>query len=118
MDTLFEVLNPLLAALVAAAIAWLIAFIKAKTKFDISPEIQVKATALAVQAVTRVEELAKRQISRIASDTKAEMALSYLDNLAGTNHDLHRYIVAKGKQLIEQVLISRLTPDEMTPKEK
>ena len=116
METIMEILSPLLAALAAAVIAWIIAFIKAKTKFDVPASVQVKATELAVKAVTRVEELAKTQVNRMASGTKTEMALSYLDNLAETSPDVHRYIKSKGIDLIERVLISRLTPDEMTPR--
>ena len=115
METIMEILAPLLAAPVAAIIAWLVAFIKAKAKFDIPASVHVKATELAVQAVTRAEELAKLQVSRMTSGSKAEAALSYLDNLASSDPELHRYITGKGKELIERVLISRLTPDEMTP---
>lgn len=118
METIIEVLNPLLAALAAAIVAWIVSFIKAKTKFDIPPEVHTKATELAVKAVSRVEELAKSQTQRMLSGTKADTALRFLDNMSYEYPDVHNYITKKGKDIIESVLISKLTPDEMTPKAK
>ena len=116
METIIELLIPLLAAIAAAGVSWIVAFIKAKTKFEVPASVVTKATELAVEAVGRVEEVAKSQTERMLSETKAGAALSFLDNMAYKYPDVHKYITQKGRDLIEEVLISRLTPDELTPK--
>ena len=69
-----------------------------------------------VSVVERIEELATSQTKRMPPETKADAALSFLDNMTYKYPDVHRYIKAKWRELIEEMLISRLTPDELTPK--
>jgi hypothetical protein len=116
METTIEIIFYALAPVIAALIAWLVGWIKAKTKFDVPESLVVKAIELAVRGVERAEAIAKAQTQRMASDSKLSIALAYVDNYANDNPKLKEYVKGHARGLVESVLVSRLTPDDMTPK--
>lgn len=116
MDTVISILTPALAALVSILVTAAITWIAAKLRLEVPPALAVKAAELAQQAVVKVEAAAKAKAGQITSKNKLMMALNYMDEVAQEYPELRKLLADKGAALVESVLRSRLTPDDLTPK--
>ena len=116
METIIELLLPIIAALVAAGLGALLAWVAAKFQLDIPPEILTSVTAFARRAIMSVEEQAKSAGNTWSGKMKMDAVLQRLDFYAAQHPEAKGYIKKKARQLTESLLRSDLTPDEVTPK--
>lgn len=110
METIITILAPSLALVIGALVGWLL------KKWGLDPAVVVKATELVQSAVMRVEETAKRQAAKIPAPQKLKAALSLLNTTAAAHPEVADYLRKNATAMVERVLHSSLTPDEMTPK--
>ena len=116
METIIELLLPIIAALVAAGLGALLAWAAAKFQLDIPPEILTSVTAFTRRAIMSVEAQAKSAGGAWTSEMKLNAVLQRLDLYAAKHPEAKGFVKKKARQLTESLLRSDLTPDEVTPK--
>lgn len=114
METLVTILTPAIASLAGILVTLLLAWIA--KKFPISPEIQVKVAELAKDAILKVEEKAKEKAGAIKPPEKLAMAINFIEEAGKANPGVVKYSRDALERLVESLLKSKLTPDEVTPK--
>lgn len=108
METLIIIITPL----IILALGYITRIIL--NKFGTSIDTQILALSLIKQAVTRTEEIALS--SGYKGPEKLRLALTIIDNLAKQHPETLTYIRGKEEELINKILHSSLTTDELTPK--
>lgn len=115
METIIELITPILLALASAGVAAVLAWLQAKTSFDIPASVQVKAQETIADIIMRVEGMAKDRAGSWDSESKLRQALMMVENLRVSQPEVYKAVRGKAESMIESLLISRLTPDEVTP---
>jgi len=113
MDMIMEILSPSMQMAVAALVSLVAGIVAAKLGFKVPAPLQVKAVELIVQGAIKAEA----SLRGMTSETKVQAALAAADRMAADNPKLRKIIVKSGRGLLESALRSKLTPDEMTPKD-
>jgi hypothetical protein len=102
-------------SLVGLLVAWILVWVRNKLSPKINILESVDTTALITRVVKQVENIAKAQAVKLSSHEKLSTAISIIDAL-GASTGLDKISEAKLSEIINKVLSSDLTPDEMTPK--
>ena len=110
METLIEILTPILVALVSAGVAW------ALKRSGLSAEQTVKAVEIVKNATEHIEDLAKLNANKLKGPVKLESALAFIDRVGAQHPDIKGYLAKNGRELVERVLVSKIVGDDMTPK--
>lgn len=118
METIIEILGPSisvgLTALVTAIIGFVVAYVS--KWIPVPPEAQVRVTEVALKAIERVEEKARLAANKIEGPEKLKMALDAIDKASEKFPEIKKYSAGKLEDLVESLLKSRLSSDEVTPK--
>lgn len=120
METLIEILDPAISAAIAAGVTALLGIIFAYVGkwIPIPPEVQVKVTELAKDAINRVEDIARNSAADFKGPKKLKVALSYINKAGEKAPEVKKYTQKQLTRLVESLLVSDITPSEATPKAK
>jgi hypothetical protein len=111
--TFFAVIS----AAVVAAVKWGLAKAAKKLGVSLPKAADDLLEAYLLKGIAHAENWAKAQAAKPAGESKLAEALKYAVEKAGENEKLKATIDAKGKELIEKLLRSDDTVEEVTPKE-
>lgn len=87
-----------------------------KLGIDVPEAIEQMAEGILIKGINSTENWAKKQANKPTSENKLAEAIRFALEEAGNNEFVRKKIEDKGKEIIERLLRSEETSDEVTPK--